>query len=481
MTIDGDDASVAAASAPRQRTPAEPSLWRHRDFGYFWGGQTVSMIGSAISFIALPLVAVSVLRVNPFGMSLLAAVERLPPLLVGPFVGPLVDRRSRRPLLLVADIGRAVLLGWIPIAAVLGVLALWQLIVVAFGVGLLTLLFNVAYQAFLPNVVPNARLADGNGKLSASQSVAEVTGPGLASWFIFAGGPAAAVLADAVSYLVSASCILRLRARDAVHSAARDGGRTAFWTATRSGFPLLWHDRILRSVTLSNAVLAFFAQLQAAVYFLYLARTLHLSPTAIGLVFTASGVIGFAAALGAGRLAERLGLGRLIVVGQLVLIAGGGLLAAAAGPRLVAAGFIVAGEACFSAGLAIFGVGYTTMFQVRTTDAVRGRVLGAAKFLSAALIPVAALAGGGVAEAYGLRTAEIVGAIGMALGLIAVLRRPVIAASLNDRADRDPAGADAAVSDPAGADSRGADAVGADPAGGARDRVDPAGPTVPAE
>lgn len=434
MTIDDDATSIAAASAPRQRTPTDRSLWRHRDFGYFWGGQTVSMVGSAISFIALPLVAVSLLHVSPVGMSLLAAVERLPPLLVGPFIGPLVDRRARRPLLLIADIGRAALLGWIPFAAAIGVLALWQLIIVAFGVGLLTLLFNVAYQAFLPNVVPAARLADGNGKLSASQSVAEVTGPGLASWFIHAGGPAAAVLADAVSYVASAWCVFRLRARDAVRPAAPAGGWSAFWGATRSGFPLLWHDRILRSVTMSNAMLAFFAQLQAAVYFLYLARTLQLSPTAIGLVFTASGVIGFAAALGAGRMSERLGLGRLVVIGQFVLVAGGVFLAAASGPRLVAAGFIVAGEACFSAGMAIFGVGYTTMFQVRTVDGVRGRVLGAAKFICAASIPVAALAGGVVAQAYGLRTAEIVGAIGMAFGLVAVLRRSVIAASLHDRA-----------------------------------------------
>ena len=85
--------------------------------------------------------------------------------------------------------------------------------------------------------------------------------------------------------------------------------------------------------------------------------------------------------------------------------------------------------------MAIFGVGYTTMFQLRTADAVRGRVVGAAKFLSAAPIPIAALTGGAVAEAYGLRTAEIVGAIGMALGLVAVLRRRVVAASLTDRAD----------------------------------------------
>jgi len=461
VTIDGDGTSVDVASAPHRPAPTDSSLWRHRDFGYFWGGQTVSMVGSAISFIALPLVAVSLLHVNPFGMSLLAAVERLPPLLVGPFVGPIVDRRARRPLLLIADIGRAVLLGWIPIGAALGVLALWQLLVVALGVGLLTLLFNVAYQAFLPNVVPAARLADSNGKLSASQSVAEVTGPGLASWFIYAGGPAAAVVADAVSYVVSAWCIVRMRTRDAVRAGAPAGGWSAFWASTRSGFPLLWRDRILRSVTLANAVLVFFAQLQAAVYFLYLARTLHLGPTVIGLVFTASGIIGFAAALGAGRLAERLGLGRLIVVGQLVLIAGGALLAAASGPRLQAAGFIVAGEACFSAGMAIFGVGYTTMFQVRTSDVIRGRVLGAAKFLSAAPIPIAALAGGAVAEAYGLRTAEIVGAIGMALGLVAVLRRQVIAASPTDGAAVDAAGNDRADRDVAGIGRADIDAAGA--------------------
>jgi MFS family permease len=436
VIIDGDAALPTAtpttAVAPTDCPRGDRSLWRHRDFGYFWGGQTVSMVGSAISFIALPLVAVTVLHVDPFGMSLLAAVERLPPLLVGPFIGPLVDRRARRPLLLVADVGRAVLLGWVPLAAALGVLMLWQLVVVAFGVGLLTLLFNVAYLAFLPSVVPAARLADGNGKLSASQSVAEVTGPGLASWFIYAGGPAAAVAADAVSYVVSAWCVLRIRARDAARAAAPASGWAALWEATRSGFPLLWRDRILRSVTLANAVLVFFAQIQAAVYFLYLARTLHLSATMIGLVFTASGIIGFAAALGSGRLADRLGLGRLIVYGQLVLIAGGALLAAASGPRLLAAGFIVAGEACFSAGLALFGVGYTTLFQVRTSDDVRGRVLGAAKFLSAASVPIAALAGGAIAQAYGLRTAEVVGAVGMALALVAGLRPHVMAAGQRD-------------------------------------------------
>jgi len=149
------------------------SLWRHRDFRRFWFGQTVSRIGSAVSFVALPLVAVLALHAGPVRMGVLTAAEQVPPVLIGPFVGPLVDRYRRRRLLLGADLGRAVLMAWIPSAPRPPPLAYWHLVVVAFGVGALSLLFNVAYQAYLPNVVRADRLADGNAKLSASQSVAK--------------------------------------------------------------------------------------------------------------------------------------------------------------------------------------------------------------------------------------------------------------------------------------------------------------------
>jgi len=140
-------------------------------------------------------------------------------------------------------------------------------------------------------------------------------------------------------------------------------------------------------------------------------------------VFTISSVGGFVAALGCDRLAKRIGLGRLVVWGQVILIAGGVLLAAAQGPRVVAAAFIVAGEACFSGGLPLFNVGFTTLFQLRVPDEIRGRAIGAARFVTSSPAPLAALGGGGLAVAFSVRAAMVVSAVGMVAGLAAVLRR----------------------------------------------------------
>ncbi|HEY2672531.1 MAG TPA: MFS transporter [Rugosimonospora sp.] len=425
MSLDAGRDAGTVASRPRR------GLRHHPDFRLLWAGQSVSLVGSAVSFVALPLVALLVLHVDAFHMGVLTAVERLPPLVVGPLAGPLADRGSRLRLMVVADAGRALLLAWIPVGAVLGRLAFWHLVVIAFGVGALTLLFNVAYPAFLPNVIPAQRLAEGNSKLAASQSAAEVTGSGLASLLIAAGGPPLGVLADALSYVVSCWCLLRLRTRDAARPAAvptalRDR-LAGFRDDVRSGFPLLWRDRVLRTVTVSNAILAFFAQLQAAIYFIFLVRTLHLGPGLIGALFLIAGGVGFLAAIWCDRLAARIGVGPLLVTGQVILVAGGTLLAVAGGPTLLAGTAIVAGEACFGAGLSLFGVGFTTLFQLRAADEVRGRLIGTSRFLTSASVPVAAVLGGVIGVAVSVRVVMVAGAVGMALGLVAVLRRRVLA------------------------------------------------------
>ena len=126
---------------------------------------------------------------------------------------------------------------------------------------------------------------------------------------------------------------MRLRARDAARPRTGNAKRLAgFWGDIKSGFPLLRRDPVLRAVTLSNAVLAFFAQLQAAIYFVFLVRTLHLSAGLIGVLFLLAGGVGFLTAIWCNRLAERIGIGPLVVTGQVVLVIGGTLLAVASGP-----------------------------------------------------------------------------------------------------------------------------------------------------
>lgn len=400
-------------------------LFLHHDFGWLWAGQSVSLVGSSVSFIGLPLVAVLILHVSPFQLGLIAAAERLPPVLFGPFAGPVADRYSRYRIIAIADIGRAVLLASVPVAVLFGGLGYWQLVFVAFGTGTLTLFFTVAFQAYLPSLVPPAQVAVANARLAASQSAAEVSGPGLAAGLIALGGAAVAVAADAASYVFSAISLGFIRGRDtrpAGTSAPAGAAPLARFVADVTvGFRLLRREDILRIVTRSNAILTFFAQMQAAVYFLFLTSALHFTAGMISIVFTAAGVLGLFSAVWCNRVAVRVELGHLIVYGQLIMALGGVLLATATGPVLVSSVFITAGEACFGIGFMIFSVGYQSLFQLRTADEVRGRVIGASRFITSAPVPLAALFSGVVGDVIGVRATLIAGAVGMTAGLAAVL------------------------------------------------------------
>ncbi len=426
IEADGEIAAEVADRPATTATAAPPGLWRNRDFRYFWTGQSVSMLGSTISFIALPLVGVLTLKLDAFHVGLVATGSKLPAMLASPFIGPVVDRMDRRRLMIAADVGRAVLIGSVPVAAVLHALTIWQLIAVGGAVTLLTSAFNVAFQSFLPSVVETARLSDGNSKLEASQSAAGVSGPGVAGWLAGVGGPALAMVVDAVSYVVSAGSLAAMRVRDPGPAAVRPlRGLRGFWGETTSGFALLWRDSVLRSLSISYAALTLFAQVQMAVYLLFLVQQIHLSATVIGLVFTLSGLVGFAAALLAGRISTHLGTGRLVVIGQAGMVAGGVLLAAVAGSKLQAAGTMLVAEAFFAIGMSFWGVGSVTLNQTRTADEVRGRIIGASTVLTGVMATIAGLVGGGVAGAFGLRASLVTGAVGMFLALALVLRRDV--------------------------------------------------------
>ena len=161
-------------------------LWRHADFLKFWSAQSISQFGTQISGIALPLVAVLVLHATAFQVAALGTVEFLPFLLFTLPAGVWVDRLPRRPILVIADLGRAVALGSIPFAAAVADVKLAQLYIVGFLTGTLTVFFDVAYQSYLPSLVERERLVDGNAKLEISRSAAQVGGPGLGGLLVHA-------------------------------------------------------------------------------------------------------------------------------------------------------------------------------------------------------------------------------------------------------------------------------------------------------
>ncbi len=183
--------------------PPAAGLWRHRGFMLLWSGQAVSEVGSQVTFLALPLLAALSLHATTFQVAVLSAASSAAFLLVALQAGVLVDRARKKRVLVCSDLLRALVIATVPLAQVLGVLTIWQLYAVAFATSVLTVFFDVAYQSYLPVLVPTEQLVEGNSKIGASQSFAEFAGPGLGGLLVSAVGAAYAVLLDAVSFAVS--------------------------------------------------------------------------------------------------------------------------------------------------------------------------------------------------------------------------------------------------------------------------------------
>src|SRR5688572_27874761 len=155
------------------------SLWRNGDFLRLWASETVSLFGTHVTALALPLAAVLTLDATAGEVGILNAARYAPFIAVTLFAGVWVDRHRRRTDLIQINLGWALFIGLIPLGAYLGFLHIEYLYVVAFLLGVLTVFFDLAYQAYLPSLVEREQLTEGNSKLQASASAAEVGGPGL--------------------------------------------------------------------------------------------------------------------------------------------------------------------------------------------------------------------------------------------------------------------------------------------------------------
>jgi MFS family permease len=291
-------------------------LWRNPQFVRLWAAQTVSHLGSQVTLLALPLTAVLVLGASPAEMGVLGAAEFVPWMLVGLFAGVWVDRLRRRPILIAADLGRALLLLMVPLAAMLGQLSLPLLYVVAFLTGTLSVFFEVAYNAILPSLVRRDELVEGNSRLLASASAAEIAGPGLAGGLVQLVTAPVAVALDAVSYIASALFVSFIRT-DEPQAAPRN--ERSVVREVREGLAALLKNPLLRSLvvasTASNVVFAVHTTLRV----LYATRDLRLEPALLGLVFGLGSIGGLGAAFMSGRVARRFGLGPTIVATYVLL------------------------------------------------------------------------------------------------------------------------------------------------------------------
>ena len=396
-------------------------LWRHGDFLKLWSAETVSQFGTQISQVALPLVAVIALDASAFQVAALGTVEFLPFLLFTLPAGVWVDRLPRRPILVVADLGRACALGSIPLAAAIGHLTLTQLYVAGFVTGTLTVFFDVAYQSYLPSIVERSQLVDGNSKLEVSRAVAQIGGPAVSGVLVRAFTAPYAVLADAVSFLWSSTFVFAIRRSEVVPE------RTAESPPLRreliDGVRYLLGHRYWRGITMSTATFNFFNNVAFAILMVYLVRRLHMSPLQIGVAFALASTGGLAGAFLAGKIGTRFGIGRTILLGT--LIDGLPLLLIPLAPRSLAIPFIAVSSALVEFGVVLYNVSGISLTQALTPERLLGRVNASRRFVVWGTIPLGSLVSGALASTIGLRPTMFVGAIGCTLAAIPIALSPV--------------------------------------------------------
>ena len=276
------------------------SLWRHRDFLLLWGGQSVSEMGSAITQLALPLTAVVVLRASTLQVGLLTSAATLAFALIALPAGAIVDRRAKRWLMIWCDVARMLIIGSVPVAAALGVLTLGQLYAVAVSAGVCTVFFDVSYQSYLPVLIGKDDLVDGNGKLGATQSFAQVAGPGLGGGLVGAFGAAQAMAADAISYAVSVASLLAIRVPE---KPPRRDYRQKLRAEIAEGLSFVLRHPILRKIVACTGTANLFFSMAIAVQIVFLVRVLHVRPAEVGLLIAVASLGGVAGGVLSGRLA----------------------------------------------------------------------------------------------------------------------------------------------------------------------------------
>jgi MFS family permease len=396
---------------------------RHPDFTRLWAGQTVSGIGSQVTLVALPLLAITTLHASTLQVGLLAGSETVPFLLVGLPAGVWVDRWRRRPVLVVADAGRGLLLSSIPLAHVLGLLHMGQLYAVAVGTGVLTVFFDVAYQAYVPSLVEGVDLLDANARLEVSMSAAATVGPGIGGVLVQAVSAATAILVDTISFAVSAVVLLRLRTPEAAPEPHAGDAAGSMVASVREGLRYVLGHRLLRVVAIKGGVYTLFAALSMAVFLVYAVRDLHVSAASIGLMFSVGGgalVVGSALMA---RLGKRLGVGTTLTLGA--LLQSSSFLLVPLAPRSHPMPFFVAAIAIESLFAPMWNVTQISLRQTVTPSRMHGRMTATMRFITWGALPLGSLAGGLLGSAIGRHATLWIGAVGGALSAVPVLLGPL--------------------------------------------------------
>jgi MFS family permease len=382
-------------------------LWRDREFLKLWSGQAISEIGSQVSLLALPTVAILALGATPFQVGLLGACETLAFPVLGLVAGVYVDRLRRRPIMIACDVGRLLALSTVPIAFALNVLSMPQLYAVALITGVGTVFFDVAYQSYLPALIPRADLIEGNTKLQVTSSLAQMAGPALGGFLIQLLGPARAVAADAASFLMSVVSLVWIRRAEPTASPASESGRRGFFAEMWEGIRVVFGNSTIWKIAGSTSTSNLGSNLFYAVFLIFLYRNLHLSPGTVGVIFAAGAVGGLLGALTAAWIPRRIGLGPTLFV--TVLLGGLSMVLVPLAQYGLAIPLLFASMFAGSFVNPVYNINQVSLRQAIVPDRLQGRMNATVRTIIWGTNPIGAFIGGIIGSTYGIVPALYVG------------------------------------------------------------------------
>jgi MFS family permease len=384
----------------------------------FWLAQGISLVGDQVGAIALPLAAVLVLDVGPAQMGYLTAALLAPNLLFALHLGAWVDRRGRRrQAMIVADVGRAALVGTIPLAYVLDALTIEQLYVVAFLSGTLSVLFFVSYSTLFVSIVPRERYVEANQLLHGTRALSYVGGPSLGGFLVQLFSAPVALIADGLSFLASAFFLGRIDPVEPPTEPAEKGHLV-------SGARFIWRQPILRAELAATATINLFNFVFFALFVLYATRALEVRPGTLGLVLGAGAVGGVVGSVVTGRIARRIGIGPTLVVGCFLFPAPLLLIPAAGGPKAVVLAMLFLAEFGSGVGVMMLDISAGSINQSLVPDRLRARFSGAFMVVNYGVRPLGGLLGGLLGSTIGLRPTLWIATGGAIAGVLFLLPSP---------------------------------------------------------
>ena len=387
----------------------------------FWAGQSISSFGTQFSPFAIQVIAVSALGATSFQLGVLSFLNTVPFLVLALLVGVYVDRHRRRQIMIFSDLGLALTLLLIPLSAVFYVVTLDLLYLVTLVAGVLAVFFQIAYQAYVPSLVDRVKIADANGKLQATSSTAQTLGPSIAGFVIPIVTAPIACLGDTFGYVSSFVSLSMIRKPEAVDASK---GRVPVFKGIREGLRVVFHDPRLRSIAACTAASNLFSSAWGAIIYKYLLQNLKMTVPEVGVVFAIGGAGSVLGAVTAMRVTNRLGVGRIIVLGM--LLSGAGVLFYFATPAtafyLLSAPLFV-----FYLGVLWYNVPQVSYRQSLVPAEIQGRMNATMRTIVSGTVPIGSLLGGilgevvGVRETVGLTT--LLGAMAFLFVLLSPVRR----------------------------------------------------------